>query len=126
MPRRRFREAHEGRTPSERTGAGMDLKVYYRKIRELESEITESDVVVVSLETPDGGRSGEASEVPKLLAAKLVVQGKARLASADEAARYRGSLREASVRAQEAAAARLGMGFIGEPRSQQRKPAKTK
>jgi hypothetical protein len=59
----------------------MDLKVYYRKIRIVEAEIADADVVMISLETPDGGRAGVATEVRRRLAAKLVVEGKARLAS---------------------------------------------
>jgi len=59
----------------------------------------------VSFETPDGGRSGVRTEVPKRLAAKLVVEGKARLASEKEASEYRDEISAAHRRAQELAAA---------------------
>ena len=83
----------------------MDLKVYYRKIREIEADIPESDVVVVSYETPEGGRPGVMTEVQKRQAAKLVVEGKARLASKDESTAYRRELLEAYRKEQERLAA---------------------
>ena len=33
----------------------MDIRVYFQKIREIERNIQEPYVVVVSLETPEGG-----------------------------------------------------------------------
>ena len=77
----------------------MDLRHYYQKIRELESTIVDASAVVMSLETPDGGKPGILTEVPPRVAAKMVVDGIARLASAEEA---RG-LREAQAEAQRAA-----------------------
>ena len=59
----------------------MDLKVYYRKIREVEEQIAAPDAVVVSGDTPDGGKAGVKIEVPLRLAAKLIVEGRARPAS---------------------------------------------
>ena len=41
-------------------------------------------VVVISLETPEGGKPGRATEVSRASAAQLIVEGKARLAGADE------------------------------------------
>ena len=66
----------------------MDLKVYYRKIREAEASIAEPDVVMVSFETPDGGRAGKMTEVSRAAAAKLIVEGRARLATEEERARF--------------------------------------
>ena len=83
----------------------MDLKVYYRKIRDVVAEIPDADVVMISRETPDGGRPGVATEVPRRLAAKLVVEGKARLANQEEVAEYRKMLQEANRKAEELAAA---------------------
>jgi hypothetical protein len=62
----------------------MDLRGYYRKMRQIESEITEPYVVLVSLDTPDGGKAGVRTEVPRHLAAKLIAEGWARLADALE------------------------------------------
>lgn len=70
----------------------MDLKVYYKKIREIEASITEPVAVVISRATEDGGKAGMKSEVPRRLAAKLIAEEKAELASAEEAAEYRAEL----------------------------------
>ena len=67
----------------------MDLKGYYRKLREIESSITDPFVVVVSLETPDGGRAGVMTEARPTVAARLVADNRARLATAEEATAYR-------------------------------------
>jgi hypothetical protein len=83
----------------------MDLKSYYRKIRELEASIEEPHPVVVSLETPDGGRAGVMTEVFKFLAAKMVVEGRAQLASTEETAQFRAEIKEAKRAADEQTAA---------------------
>jgi hypothetical protein len=67
----------------------MDLKVYYQKIRDLEQSMEDESPVVMSHETPDGGREGLFNEAPRAVAAKMVVDGKARLASEEETRTYR-------------------------------------
>lgn len=62
----------------------MDLRVFYQKIRKLEKELDGDYVVLVSNETGDGGRSGQTVEVAKPLAARMIVEGRARQATADE------------------------------------------
>lgn len=62
----------------------MDLKAYFRKVREIESTIEGDYAIVVSLETSDGGRPGQMTEVTKQVAARLIMDGKARLAGSDE------------------------------------------
>jgi hypothetical protein len=54
----------------------MDVRQYYRKLREIESGIAEPYVLVTSLETSDGGRPGIVSEVSREHAAKLIVEGR--------------------------------------------------
>jgi hypothetical protein len=71
----------------------MDLKLYYQKMRKLESEIPEAHAIVVSLETGDGGKAGRMTEVKRETAARLVTEGRAKLASAEEAAEFRKTLR---------------------------------
>jgi hypothetical protein len=83
----------------------MDLKRYYQKIRDVESGITDPFAVVVSLETPDGGKGGTLTEVPSRVAAKMVVDGTAQLASQEESRRLRATLAEAQRAAELAAAA---------------------
>jgi hypothetical protein len=68
----------------------MDVRVYYQKIRKIEAELPEPYVVVVSRETGDGGKPGVRTEVPRSLAAKLIVEDQATLATAEEAAQFRG------------------------------------
>lgn len=79
----------------------MDLKLYFYKIRTLEATIAGEHAVVVSLETADGGRPGQLSEVSRAVAAKLVVQGKARLANEQETEEFKESIRAAARAAAE-------------------------
>ena len=67
----------------------MDLKVYYQKIRQIESRILDAVAIIVSLETADGGKAGRLAEVSPAIAAKIIVEGTGRLASAEEAEAYR-------------------------------------
>ena len=67
----------------------MDLRAYYQTIRRIEGEIREESVVIVSAATPDGGRAGVLTEVPRAVAARLVVEQKAELASEEAAAKFR-------------------------------------
>jgi len=83
----------------------MDLKRYYQNIHDLESSIQDGFAVVVSLETPDGGRPGTMTEVLPRIAAKMVVDGIARLASAEEAEQHRKTQAEAQRAAAQAALA---------------------
>jgi hypothetical protein len=79
----------------------MDLRVFFQKLRKLEREIAEPHVVVVSLETPDGGRPGQFAEVSRSNAARLILEGHARLASTEEAAEFRAAARKALEEAQQ-------------------------
>ncbi len=82
----------------------MDLRQYYRKIREIEQSIPEQYAVVVSMETTDGGKAGIRTEVLRLTAARMVAEGKATLASEEDAAAYHEEIREARRIAEEDAA----------------------
>ena len=83
----------------------MDLQVYYQKIREVEGKLADEFPLVVSVETQDGGKVGTKTEVPRRLAAKLLVDGQARLATKEEVKSYRDGLAEAKRNADRAAAA---------------------
>lgn len=72
----------------------MDLKGYYRKIRELEETLDEF-VVVKSLATESGGRAGVLNEAVRATAARMVTDGVAEIASEDEAAEYRSAAKQA-------------------------------
>ncbi len=82
----------------------MDLRAYYKRIREVEDSIPTEFVVVVGLDTPDGGKAGTRAEVAKPVAAKLIAEGRSRLASAEETEEYQ-ELQAESRRAAEAFAA---------------------
>ncbi len=93
----------------------MDLKVYYQKLRHTEAAIAEPQVVLVSLETADGGRAGVFSEAPRAVAAKMIVEGRGRLANEAEAAAFREQVAEAKrEREQAIAASRMQVTVISE------------
>ncbi len=62
----------------------MDLKQFYKKIRDVESSIPEKYPLVTSLVTDDGGKQGIVAEVPRYQAARMIVEGKARLSTEEE------------------------------------------
>ena len=82
----------------------MDLKHYYQKVRDVEAKIVDAFVVVMSLETQDGGKPGTLTEVAPRVAAKMVVDGVARLATAKETQQVRDRQAEAQRAAEQAAA----------------------
>lgn len=71
----------------------MDLRMFYQKMRKLEENIASTHPVVVSVETQDGGKAGVRTEVSREMAAKLIVEGRARLASDEESDEFRKSLK---------------------------------
>jgi hypothetical protein len=83
----------------------MDLQIYYRKIREIERNLSTPSVVVASHDTPDGGREGVFTEVSRRTGAKMIVEGSARLATEEEASAFRERNVEAKSRADQLAAA---------------------
>ena len=83
----------------------MDLRAYYRKVRETEAAMSSPHVVIVSQATPDGGKAGVISEVPAPIAARMVVEGSARQATEAEASQFRAQHAAARQAAEDAAAA---------------------
>ena len=83
----------------------MDLKTYYQKIRDTEAAIPAAYAVVVSKATDDGGKTGVTVEVTRHVAAKMVVEGSAALATTDQSAAFHEQQAAAQKAAQEAAAA---------------------
>jgi hypothetical protein len=81
----------------------MDLRIYYTKIREQEAKIGCEFPIVVSAETQDGGKAGVKTEVPKRIAAKMIIDGVARLARGPETDAFMAE-RDAAVRAAQEAA----------------------
>ena len=93
----------------------MDLRQFYQKLRDCEAGIQEAFAVVVSNDTGDGGRSGVRTEVPRTMAARLVAEGRARLASAEEADSYYLEAAEAARTAERlATVGRVQMAVVSE------------
>ncbi len=67
----------------------MDLKAYYKKIREAERSMQGNYQFLMSLATPDGGKEGVITEVATGIASRLIVERKARRATEDEARKFR-------------------------------------
>jgi len=91
----------------------MDLRLYYQKIRDTQAKIADPFPIVESCETPDGGAAGRLTEVTPAVAAKLIVEGAARLASEADTAAFREAQAKAKRAADEAlAAAKVQMTFL--------------
>lgn len=94
----------------------MDLKQYFRKMREIESSISEPFPLIVSLETPDGGKAGMLTEVSRFNAAKMIIEGRGRLATENEKAAYveqQAALRRAAEKAE--LAKRVQVAILADP-----------
>ncbi len=84
----------------------MDLRSYYGKVRAADATLTGEHIVMVSLETSEGGKEGVRTEVPRAIAAKLIAEQRARVASAEEAAEFHEANRQAKVAHEETEAAK--------------------
>ena len=84
----------------------MDLRAYYKKVREAEATLTGSETVLVSLATSEGGKEGVRTEAPRTVAARLIAEGGARAATKDEAREFRDGLRTARTQYEHDEAAR--------------------
>jgi hypothetical protein len=105
----------------------MNLKMYYDKIREWEAKIGEEFVVLASLETPDGGRPGVKTEAGKRTAARMLVEGRARLATPAETEEFRAEQAAARAEAERAAAAaRVQVAVVSGPELEKLKGGRTK
>ncbi len=104
----------------------MDVKQYFRKMREVESSLTDSYPVVISLETSDGGKAGAVCEVPRSIAAKMIVEQRAVLASSEQRELFF-QQQEAAKKAAEKAefARRVQVAIIADSDLQAATPAKT-
>ena len=80
----------------------MDLRQYFRKLREIEANLPEAHVFVTSLETPDGGKPGIVTEVPREIAAKMLAEGRALLATKVEKEQFLETQQAARAAAQRA------------------------
>ena len=83
----------------------MDLRMYYQKVRDVEATIPEPYVVLVSHETGDGGKCGVPTEVTRKVAARMLVDGGASLATHEQLRAFQEKQATAIRAAQEVAAA---------------------
>jgi hypothetical protein len=97
----------------------MDVKQYFRRLREIEQSFIDRYPVVISLETPDGGKAGLIAEMSREVAAKMIVEGRAVLASAEQKTAYY-EHQDATKRAAEKAelARRVQVAIIADPEFQ--------
>ena len=79
----------------------MDLRAYYRKIREAESTIDEEFPVVRSLATEEGGKDGHLTEVSRATAARMLTDGMVELATSEETRAFWARIKEARKLEQE-------------------------
>ncbi len=98
----------------------MDLRKYFKRLQEVEAELSEEYPTVVSLETADGGKPGLISEASRANAAKLIVEGRAVLATEEQRRGYM-EKKIAAKKAAEAldAARRVQVAIISEAEFQQ-------
>lgn len=75
----------------------MDLRSYYTKLRDEEAMLTGEHLVVASLKTSEGGKEGVFTEVPRRVAAKLIAEVRARVATEEESERFYAAHREAKA-----------------------------
>jgi hypothetical protein len=66
----------------------MDLKQYFKKIKDTEETIKSPYPLIVSLETTDGGKAGVVVEVTRQEAAKALVDNRAVLATEEQKTEY--------------------------------------
>jgi hypothetical protein len=66
----------------------MDLRNYYTKVREAHATLSGEHIVMVSLETSEGGKAGVKTEAPRAIAAKLIAEQRARVATDEEALEF--------------------------------------
>ena len=100
----------------------MDLRTYYQRIRAMAASLPDP-VVVASLATPDGGRAGRLTEVPRDVAARLIADGAAEIAGEAQVAEFleetRQRLTEEETRR---AAARIQVNVITEGQARALRP----
>jgi hypothetical protein len=84
----------------------MDLRAYYRKLREAEAALPDEHVVMVSFATSEGGKEGVRTEAGRQTAARLIAEGCARVATVAEAAEFRQQMRDTRERFEQDEAAK--------------------
>ncbi len=84
----------------------MDLRSYYKKVRDAEAALPGRDLVIVSLETSEGGKEGVRTAAPRPIAARLITEMRARVATNEEANAFHEAHREARAKHEQEETAR--------------------
>ena len=93
----------------------MDLRDFYKRIREIEATIDSAFTLVVSHDTADGGKAGVMTEAPRAIAARLIAEGRARMATPDENCVHQETIRQAvDVADRMALAERVQVAFVSD------------
>ena len=93
----------------------MDLRSYFQRRQEVEESIGTLFAVIVSEATSDGGKAGAVSEVSRSVAAQLIAEGRARLATDSQAREYRAGIERARAAAeQERLASRVQVTLVSD------------
>ena len=93
----------------------MDLRDFFKRIREIEGTIEGAYAILVSHATSDGGKAGVTTETPRNIAARLIAEGRARMATPDEIAAHQETIRLAVEAADKAALAdRVQVALVSE------------
>ncbi len=101
----------------------MDLRSYYKRVRDAEASLPGDDVVLVSLATAEGGKDGVRTEAPRGVAAKMIADGRARVATPEEAQAFREGLRAACEKHDRDEAAKR-VQFVMVPAREDKRPEK--
>jgi anti-sigma factor RsiW len=105
----------------------VDLKQYFRKIRDFEATLNDDYPIVVSRETPDGGKPGLIAEVSRANAARMIIEGRAVLATEDEKRQYQEQQAAAKRAAEKAELAKcVQVAILNEPEIPAHVPGKRK
>ena len=81
----------------------MDLRDFFKRLREIEAAIESPFALVISHPTADGGKPGVVTEAPRYIAARLIAEGRARLATPEEMSVHHETIRGAVEQAEQAA-----------------------
>lgn len=94
----------------------MDLKQYFKKIKDTEETIASPYPFIVSLDTADGGKAGIVMEVSRHQAAKAIVENRAILATEEQKKAYveRESARKKAIEKADIAR-RLQIAIVSDP-----------
>ena len=82
----------------------MNLRGYYQKLREVERSLVAPFIVLASQETPDGGREGTLTEASRQIAARMIVEGRALVATEEQVRAFQEAKTEAKRLAEQEAA----------------------